>query len=223
MNDLRCTFEEDSEARGHAYQITGATLMLGSAILNRHCTAENLPVICGDLLDFRPTYATDYSSENRARALERLLGIQEVRDRPYGQVLDLMTATKTSLLLPYIMGQHYLVFELILRSDRGRMIKVWDGGNVWGKGNPRRREEVMTLLDVFFGGDTSVPVYVWEKGDPAYAQCHGAGAFMFMIMCYRVYKLRPQDWGTQDEAVARNFLWTCIVNGAISKVPRLKL
>lgn len=216
-------FEEDPEARGHAYHLTGPCTMLAIAVLRYHVKAMGLPVLCGDLLDFRPTYKAYFSVENRAKALERLLGPDAMPGMPFGYYLDVVLNSKTTILLPYNEDQQYLLFELVLRSDRGRLIKVWDGAGVWNKGDPRRREEVMTMMDVFYGGDTSVPVYVAEKGDPSYGQCHGAGAFLFLSMCYRALGLKPQSWGPEDEAVARNFLWTCIMNGNIGKFPRLKL
>lgn len=223
VSDLRCMFEEDQEARGHAHHLTGPSIMLAIAVLRRHIKGENLAILCGDLLDFRPTYKAYFSAENRASALERLLGADAMPGRPYGYYLDMLLTSKTTILLPYNIDQHYLLFEVVLRSDRGRLIKIWDGANLWAKGDPRKREEVKTLVDVFYSGDTSVPVYVGEKGDPSYSQCHGAGAFLFLSMCYRVLGLRPQGWGPHDEAVARSFLWTCILNGSMGKVPRVKL
>lgn len=223
VSDVRCMFEEVSEAVGHAHQVTAQSIMLAIAVLRQHAKAKTLPILCGDLLDFRPTYKTYYALESRARALERLLGDGFMQGRPYGYYHDIILTTKTTVLLPYNVGHQYLLFELILRGDRGRLIKVWDGGNVWGKGDPKKREEVLLLLDVFYGGDSSVPVYVWEKGDPRIEQCHGAGAFLFLCMCYRVLGFKPQDWGPDDEAVARSHMWSCILNCTIGKVPQLKL
>lgn len=221
--DLRCVFEEDPAASGHSYHITAPTVMLGCAIIKSYIRRAKLSMLCGDLLDFRPSFKADYEGEGRGRSLQRLLGPDAAPGKGYGDYLDIILKDKTSILLPYNLSHHYLLLEVVLRSDDGRMIKVWDGANAWGKGDPRRREEIKTIRSVFFAGDLEVPVYVWRKGDPLYGQCAGAGAFLFLFMCYRVLGMKPKEWGAQDEAVARNFLWTCILNGDIATPPRLKL
>lgn len=222
-HDLVCMFEEEVNNQGQACYVTPTSLMLAMAVLKRHIKCRDVPVLVGDLLHFRPTFKVDYSAERRAGALERLLGAEAVTGLGPGEYLDVIFSKYKTILLPYNVKQDFLVFEVVLQSDRGRMVKVWDGAQVWVRGDPRTREEIKTIVDVFFGGDSGVPVYVWEKGDAAFGTSRGAGAFTFLTMCYRALGLKPQEWEPCDEGVARSFLWGCILHGTIVQIPKLKM
>jgi hypothetical protein len=216
-------FGEDVSPQGQSGYVPATIIMLGIATLRRHTRGNSIPVLVGDLLDFRPTFKDDYSMERRASALERLLGHEAGRGLTYGNYLDEIFGQYKTILLPYNIKQGFLLFEIILQSDRGRMIKVWDGGQQWQQGDPRRRDEIKTIIDVFFGGDAKVPVYMWEGGDPQYGSSNGAGACLVLTMCSRAMNVKPQGWGACDEGVVRAFIWGCLLHGTITTIPQMKL
>jgi hypothetical protein len=171
-----------------------------------------------------PTFVDDYSPAKRSQALTSLLGIEKDQAaHPYGYCLDLIYSKYDKVILPYNVDRGFVVLELVLKSIQGRYIKVWDGNQLWMGGDPRRRGEITTLIDVFYGGDSRVPVYVWREGDPKYEHKYGAGAFAFMTMCHRALEAEPMGWTDVDECIARNYAWACILDGAILDFPKLKL
>jgi hypothetical protein len=182
-----------------------------------------MDILAGDLLSFRPTFKEDYSDNLRVQTLARLLGPGAAPGMTEGLLLDAIFMKYKTILLPYNVGQEFLLFEVVLQSERGRLVKVWDGAKIWNQGDPRKREEVVTILDVFFGGDKRVPVFVWEKGDPLYSSGRSSAAFAFMTMCYRCCGLKPQQWTACDAAIARTYLWGSLLHGTIMKVPKLRL
>lgn len=217
-------FDEDVGVRSQqGCRVTPTTIMLGIAVLRRHVESGAMGILVGDLLSFRPTYKSDYSVDLRGQALARLLGPQAAPGLDQGHYLDAIFRQYKTILLPYNLNQDFLLFEIVLQSERGRMVKVWDGAKLWERGDPRKRAEITTIMDVFFGGDKRVPVFVWEKGDPLHGPCSGAGAFLYLAMCYRALGLKLQEWTTIDEGIARSYLWGCLLNGDIMHVPKLKL
>lgn len=78
------------------------------------------------------------------------------------------------------------------------------------------------ILDVFFRGE-KVPVRHWEEGDPVQEAGNGCGPFAFLIMCSLALGQRLHGWTSKDEGVAKNYLWACLIKGAILPLPRYKL
>jgi len=216
-------FEENPTARGQAYYVTPTTVMLGMALLRHHVEARGMGILVGDLLSFQPTYKADYAMNVRGQALARLLGLEAAPGLHEGQYLDAIFKKYKTILLPYNVDHDFVLFEIILQSTRGRIVKVWDGAKLWERGDPRRRDEVLTIVDVFFGGDKRVPVHVWEKGDPFYGQGNSAGAFLHLCMCYRALGMKPQEMTNCDEGIVRSYMWGCLLHGTILNVPTLKL
>lgn len=221
--DLACLLDNAPDSN-HGYHISGNAIMIATATLRQHLRCHpSLQVLAGSLLDFRPTFKDDYAGSEKAGTLTRLMGLSEPCHLSVRDIMDLMFRNYHRVLLPYNVGQDYLVFELALQSPRGCYIKVWDSKKVWAKGDPKKRDETVTLLEVFFGGDRKVAVRTWEEGDPTYEAGYGAAAFAFMIMCYRALGEQPRNWRGVDEALFRNHMWACILSGIIVELPKARV
>jgi hypothetical protein len=181
-------------------------------------------------MDFDDVVQADVKTTetNRARVLRHMAGgLAGPRDKPSTYWLKLLKERYERVLLPYnLNGNHFIVIEMVLFSLDGRYIKIWDGMKSWGSGRMPpgmcRPKEIITLCDVFFGGD-EVEVRLWEHGDPLQDQGHGCGPFTFLVMCFLALDQRPPGWTHHDEAVARSFLWGCILQGELYPLPELKL
>lgn len=127
------------------------------------------------------------------------------------------------VLLPCFTPGHYLVFEVTLRSPRGRYIKVWDGLNSWGNKPIRDIPELQALARTFFPREPPA-IYLWETGDPVQpAGTFGCGPFAALILAYLCDGLTPPPWTGEDEAVARNYLWACLLKHAVLPPPKQRL
>lgn len=227
-------FETDDSGLAGRY-ITHDAIAVGSALLRRRMGKTR--TLVADYFHFSPHYLNDYddtvqadvkaNETNRARMLRTMAGASGPRDRPAAYWLAVLRQRYDRVLLPYnINSNHFIVIEVVLSSLDGRYIKVWDGMKTWGVGRVApglwRPQEIVTLCQVFFGGD-GVELRLWEHGDPLQDQGNGCGPFAFLVMCFLSMDKRPEGWTHHDEAVARSFLWGSILQGELYPLPQLKL
>lgn len=232
--DLRAMFEADEDGVSGQY-ITHDAIAVGIALLRRKVGQSR--TLLADYFHFTPYYLMDWDDTtrpdvkaeetSRARMLRMMWGATFPRDWPSANWLRLLKQGYDRVLLPYnLNSNHFIVLEVVFSSLDGRYIKVWDGMRTWGTGRvapgTRRPQEIITLCDIFFGGD-EVEVRLWEQGDPLQEEGNGCGPFAFLVICFLALGKRPTGWTHQDEAVARSFLWGGILQGELYPLPELKL
>lgn len=116
-----------------------------------------------------------------------------------------------------------MVFELALKSDRGRYIKIWDGMNTWGTTPLTNIPELQAVAQAFFPREPPA-TYLWQKGDPVQpAGTFGCGPFAALTLAYLCHGLTPPSWTGEDEAVARNYLWACLLRHTVLPPPKQRL
>lgn len=128
------------------------------------------------------------------------------------------------VLLPCFLAEerHFIVFEIALRSPRGRYIKIWDGMSLW---NDDIRSDLQSLIDTFFPRPDDRPtVYRSEGGDPVQPLgTYGCGPFAVLTIAYLCHGLAPPPWTGDEEAVARHYLWGCLLQRAVLPPPKQRL
>jgi len=126
------------------------------------------------------------------------------------------------VLLPYHLPGHYIVLELCFRGgEGGPYIKVWDGMDTWRESKTHNIAELSIIREVFFRGSTTIPVRKdREQDDPEQTEGLGCAAFAFMVICHRALGQYPKGWTSSEEALARNYMWNCIIHSTILPFPK---
>lgn len=234
--DLQTMFEEDPHTRGFGQFIRHDSLAIGITLLRQRVrSSEDVRVCVGQWFHFSREFMYDYDDNapadtkfgetRRARMLRLIMGLSGPRNQRSSMWLDSLHRRYDKVLLPYnLNSNHFVVFEIVFRSSRGRYIKVWDGMRSWGTrgGDVGRRQEIKIIQDVFFRG-ADLEIIAWEDGDPLQETGYGCGPFAFLTLSYLTLGHVPRGWTARDEAVARNFLWGCIMKGELLPLPQLKL
>ena len=239
--DLDRMFSEDPDFPGHGRYIRHDTIHIFAHMLRRRLVRlykEDSPILLGLAFDFPPNYQERYDNTTindkkrnetyRATTLRRLLGrhinrgaIEFLSADQY--IEEIHRRFKRVILFYNLNDNHFIVFEIVLQSDRGRYLKVWDGMKIWGRGRLRKSiPQVKLIIEVFFRGEPT-DVYLWEEGDPSQDDGHGCGPFTALTLAYLTYDLKPPAWTHLDEPVARNYLWGCLLKGAIIRPPKQRL
>lgn len=134
----------------------------------------------------------------------------------FGKIVGLFHMTD-----PY---KHFMVFEIGLPThEEGPFLKVWDGMDTWANETPETVPEIQAILELFFTKEerADLPVYIVRApGDPLQTGGRGCGAFAFIVMCHLAQGEVPKGWTNLDDAMARNYLWGCLMRSRILSLPR---
>lgn len=222
---MSAMFGEDPRVKGRPGPITLPVLVVYTFLLRQSHRCSDLHVLVAGWEHFTSDFMRQYSVPERARSLRRMIGEGHLQhEESWEAPLDRLLYKYHKILLPYVANDgNCLLFEIVLQSPRGRLIKVWDPVNLWGKGDPLCRQEVVTILEVFFGGERDVPVYLWGEVDPVAKGSSSCSALLLMIMTYLIWGLDPGVWSENDECVIRSYVWHCLLEGRILDPPRCKL
>lgn len=238
-------FDEDPESPGKGCYISDEPIQLFILMLLRRLVMRRdgaSTTLIGAIWSFCPSFRVDYADDKianpkteetyRARTLRQLLRINggSVKGRETERltssdyIQEIHRRFHRILLTHNVNDNHFVVIEVVLQSSRGRYIKVWDGMKTWGQGvNPKELPpQLDVIVEVFFRGHP-VDVHLWEEGDPVQATGHGCGPFAVLILSYLTRGLRPPAWTSRDEAVARHYLWGCLLKGVILPPPKQRL
>lgn len=140
--------------------------------------------------------------------------------RKFGKIVGLFNICKEKF-------KHFIVFEIGLpRHVGGPFVKVWDGMETWANDMPEDRPEIQAILNLFFTKEerAGVPVFLSRAPeDPSQEHGRGCGAFAFIVMCHLAKGLVPKGWSVLDDALARNYLWWCLMRSKILPLPQRRL
>lgn len=139
--------------------------------------------------------------------------------------INFIQSTFETVLLPHnVLDGHYIVFQVVFKPESGRpYIKIWDSFDIWEAVEPKKIPQVLYLLGGFFTKDTEVMVHVNRADhDPEQGDTHGCAAFAFFTLAHLALNLNPPATTAEDEAVLRNYLLGCIVQGKFLATPDTK-
>ena len=178
-----------------------------------------------DALD--PHCVVDASTRETARAktLRSILGRGYSPSTQPSDYVDEIYRHFDKVLLPYyVTGNHFIVFEVALKSPLGRYVKVWDGWHP-DPGEPpcQWRQEIKAIREVFFSAEAPAEIILQRPGDPSQGRGFGCGPFAALTMAYLSHGMTPLPWREADEAVARHYLWACLLKRMVLPLPKQRL
>ena len=224
--DLVDMFAEDPLTRGQGRIVSGKIIAMALDIIESYLQSNRSGVGAVSSSLCESFFLPNQSETIRARLVEQhlLCDQKEQEDlKPASYYIDRLVRSFSRLLLCHqVAPNYYVVFEVVWRSERGRLLKVWDGVGAWtNQRTPKEIPEVKLLLDVLFEGD-EIPVFLSELGE---APCgtRASGPFSFMTMSSLVMGVRLKGWRATDEGVARNYTWGCLMKGRLLSPPLQKL
>lgn len=243
LQDLERMFHENSHPlhRGKGHYILHDSISIFVRLLrekmSRH-SGKGPRVLVGDPLKYFTGTGTglaaafdvhrvhnDKTKETAGAMTLRLL-LDEGHDpstRPADYVKEIYDRFDKVLLPHFVGGNHFIVFEVALRSERGRYVKVWDGMEpLPGLPAPQWKSEIKAIKDVFFPG-VQADVFLRQHDDPSQGRGHGCGPFAALTMAYLCHGMTPPRWTEHDEAVARHYLWACLLKRRVLLLPRQRL
>lgn len=175
---------------------------------------------------FNPDCVVDAKTKETARAktLRLMLGQHHIPSTPSSNYVKEIYGRFDKVLLPrFVNGNHFIVFEVALRSDLGRYVKVWDGMEPEpGKAAPQWRQEIKAIMEVFFDKAPAETI-LRIPGDPSQGKGFGCGPFAALTMAYLSHGIIPPQWSERDEAVARHYLWACLRMRMVLPLPKQRL